>query len=265
MDETSYKKHFGKAFGIRYATMQDMLRCYVLYIIGSYIFPTIKNKLVFVKEFMTTFGEADVVLPVDAAEAIQDFLLYIGTPEKVIQDSLRRIYFQQERKSGPRELAHLINYLAIANEINELYRGELSDEEFKKWFPVFFWTKVTFVVPLRATEMLVTPFACIKRDAQGRVTLTLRRTTLKGKGSIVRYDVKKDYKDFQYEIPDDWVVEAIERYQQLTADHPRQFLFDHTKYGKLQLLIEVLELSVLFYQVMQFMLGLTIWHLNGLT
>lgn len=55
------------------------------------------------------------------------------------------------------DLSHLINYLAIANEVNDLYHTEMSMDEFKKWFPIFFWANITFVIPLRATEMLVTP------------------------------------------------------------------------------------------------------------
>lgn len=229
LDEKEYSSHFGRAFGISYKTIQNMLRCYALYVMGTYIFPTINQRIAWVRQFVTTFGDGIVVFPGDAAEVIQDFLFYIGTPEPDIDDMLLRIHFEQAKASRSRELSHLINYLAIANEINDLYHGSISDEDFKKWFPIFFWTNVTFIIPLRATEMLVTPLQCISRQ-DGRTFITLRRTTLKGKKQIVRYEVERDYKEFTYEIPNTWVVDVIERYQELTADRARKYLFDHTKY-----------------------------------
>lgn len=229
MDKNAYACHFGKEFSISYATMQDMLRCFALYILGSFIFPTISQKITWIKQFLLTFGERTRVFPADAAEAINEFLLYIGTPEAMTTDIMQRIHFQQAEKSKPRELSHLINYLAIANEINDMYRSGVPDAEFKKWFPIFFWTNITFVIPLRATEMLVTPFDCIQRK-EHKTFITIRRTTLKSRNQIVRYTVEQDYKEFTYEIPDNWVVEVIEKYQELTSEHPRKYLFDHTKY-----------------------------------
>ena len=229
MDEKEYSSHFGKEFNISYATMQDMLRCYALYTIGAYIFATINQKISYLQQFLTSVGDKNPVLPGEALEVIQDFLLYIGTPEPMIQDIKSRIHFKQAETSHPRELSHLINYLSIANEINDMYHNSLPDEDFKKWFPIFFWTNITFVIPLRATEMLVTPFDCIRHD-DGKTFITLRRTTLKGKKHTVRYAVEQDYKEFTYEIPNTWVVDVIEQYQELTAGHPRKYLFDHTKY-----------------------------------
>lgn len=77
--------------------------------------------------------------------------------------------------------------------------------------------------------MLVTPFNCIHKE-KGRNYLTLRRTQLKGKKSVVHYNVEQDYKEFEYDYGDQWVVEVIEKYQELTSDHPRKYLFDHTMY-----------------------------------
>ena len=229
MDRNAYVRHFGTGFAIPYETMQDMLRCYAIYILGSFIFPTINQKLMWIKQFLTEYGERGMGIPVDAVEAIQDFLLFIGIPEAMIADIKQRIRITKSQKSKPRELSHLINYLAIANEINDLYKSGLSDTDFKKWFPIFFWANITFVIPQRATEMLVTPFECIHRK-EHRVYITLRRTMLKSHKRVVRYSVEEDYKEFSYEIPDNWVVEMVERYQDITSNHSRKYLFDHTKY-----------------------------------
>lgn len=229
LDRNTYMCHFGEKYAIPYPTMQDMLRCYAIYILGSYIFPTINQKLMWIKQFLLTVGEKGMVFPSDAAEAIQAFLLFVGISEDLIADGMQRIHFEKEKASKPRELSHLINYLAISNEINDMYRAGISDVEFKKWFPIFFWTNITFVIPLRATEMLVTPFKCIQRK-EGQPCITLRRTKLKSRKGVVRYSIEEDYKEFSYEAPDNWVVAVIERYQELTYNHPRKCLFDYTKY-----------------------------------
>lgn len=230
LDERAYNSHFGKRFGISYSKMQDMLRCYVIYNIGAFIFPTINEKVGWAKQLLTTVGDYNLKFPMDAYETLLDFLYYIGTPEEEVNDIISRIHFSQVPKTKPRKLSHLINYLAIAHEIDEIYHDVLlQDDGFKKWFPIFFWTKVTFVIPLRATEMLVTPLNCIRKE-KGKNYLTLRRTQLKGKKRVVQYQVEKDYKEFEYEYGDQWVVEIMEKYQELTSDHPRKYLFDHTMY-----------------------------------
>lgn len=228
-DKLEYQLHFGKLFGISYKTMQDMLRCYAVYIMGSYIFPTINDRVSVAKQLITTVGNRNLSFPVEASDALYEFLYFINTPENEVDDLMRRIRFCQARKAKPRELSHLINYLAIANEINELFKSSPPDAEFRKWFPIFFWSNVTFIIPLRATEMLVTPYDCITRK-DGRIYIKLRRTQLKGNHQSVYYNVEQDYKEFTYEIPDSWIVETIERYQELTACHPRKYLFDHSKY-----------------------------------
>ena len=139
------------------------------------------------------------------------------------------IHLEKVAPRKQRRLAHLINYLAIQNEINDLYRGVITDADFKKWFPIFFWVNITFVVPLRATEMLLTPYDCLTYQ-DGEISLHLRRTQLKKHTRTVYYDIERDYKEFVYIIPDTWAVSVIEKYRSLTAEHQRKYLFDHTKY-----------------------------------
>lgn len=55
LDERAYNMHFGKRFGIPYLKMQDMLRCYVIYNIGAFIFPTISEKVGWVKQQLVEY------------------------------------------------------------------------------------------------------------------------------------------------------------------------------------------------------------------
>ncbi len=224
-----YNKHLGKAFNITHERMSDMLRCYAVYIFGTYIFDTIAIRINTIKRFITTYGEPDYTIDEEQVESLQEFLCFIGTPDNMITDVLSMIHMERHAERKQRKLAHLINYIAIQNEIDDMYRGVMTDADFKKWFPIFFWVNITFVVPLRATEMLLTPFDCLTYQ-DGEIQLHLRRTQLKKHTRTVYYDIERDYKEFIYTIPDTWVVDIIEKYRKLTADHQRNYLFDHTKY-----------------------------------
>ncbi len=163
-----YMEHGYKVLRIDYRKMQDMLRCYAVYICGTYIFATINSKLSHIRAFLAGYGTASFELPATAQEDIQDFLCFIGCPDDLVSDIIQRIQFGKAEKTHARELSHLINYLAISNEVHDMFQSTMTDEEFKKWFPVLFWSDITFVIPLRATEMLVTPFDCINRK-DGRI------------------------------------------------------------------------------------------------
>ena len=228
IDEAAYRTHVGKEFGIRLDTMKNMLRCYAIYCTGVYVFQTIsREKLGVIRVFLQSFGEQGYSLTVNGISTVEDFLGFIGTPDRQIREILSRIAWMKEKKRGQRILSPMINYLAIENEINCIY-GENPDEEtFRRWFPVYFWVNITFILPLRATEMLVTPKDCIRRTADGRVLLTVRRTKLKKGKRTVYYDVERDYTESTYEIPDADVASVIEKYQQMTAGQDRRFLFEY--------------------------------------
>lgn len=229
LNKNAYEQHIGKEFNISYAKIEDMLRCFAIYIFGIYIFDTIAVKVNKVKEFLTSYGDVDYAVYEDHLEGIEEFLCFIGTPDNMISDIFTGIHVQRAAAKKPRKLEHLINYIAIANEIDDMYHGAMTDEDFIQWFPIFFWSNITFIVPLRPTEMLLTPYECLSYE-DGKTWLHLRRTMLKKQKRTVYYDVEKDYKEFVYPIPDIWAVEIIEKYQKLTASHKRRYLFDHTKY-----------------------------------
>ena len=230
MDPAAYRNHAGKEFGVSLATMKDMLRCYAIYCTGVYVYQTIsREKLGVVREFLQGFGDSGYRLTVCGASAVEDFLGFIGTPDRQIQAVLARTALIKENRPGQRTLSPVINYLAIENEINRIYRETPDEETFRRWFPVYFWVNITFILPLRATEMLVTPRECIRRTADGRILLTVRRTKLKKGRRTVYYDVEKDYAESTYEIPDAAVAAAIEEYQRMTAAQDRRFLFEYSE------------------------------------
>lgn len=227
-DKAAYEAHAFRLMEIEYDEVEEYIKMYALSLFSRLVLTSIAKQICEVREFLVSYGNRDYRVTSVCKTHIESFLTFIGLhPQKVseISSTLKSI---RADEGGQRELAHLVNYLAIDNEIDNLYQDPLLiDSDFIKWFPVFFWTKITFIIPLRATEMIVTPLPCIERR-DGKCFLRLRRTILKGRstGKVVCYDVDRDYRLYEYTVPDNQTVRVIEKYIELTKTHPRQFLFD---------------------------------------
>lgn len=230
VNEALYYQHIGRELNITLDTMCLMLKCYAVSCFGIYIYRTIAyEKINTIIDFITKYRNKDFALFQEEIMTIEDFLRFINTPQKQTYSIIRLIKKKKKKQANQRRLKPVINYLAIENEISDIYSSELDEETFKKWFPIFFWTKITFVLPLRATEMLVTPYECITREKE-KVYINVRRTELKKGKRKVYYDVDKDYRIYTYEIPDNDVVRVIERYIQITSNQDRRFLFEYSKF-----------------------------------
>ena len=228
LDAAAYRSHIGKEFGIRFETMRNMLRCYALYCNGLYVYQTIScDKLRVIRDFLQKYKDKDFKMTAYGITSVVNFLAFINTPERRIREITANIRIAKETAYENRTLSPLINYLAIENEINSIYGAQPNDDVFRKWFPIYFWINITFILPLRATEMLLTPRDCIRRDFEGNVFLTVRRSKLKSGRHTVYYDVDKDYGNFSYRLPDSRTVRNIEKYQKLTEARDRRFLFEY--------------------------------------
>jgi hypothetical protein len=226
LDKDKYLSHVGKEFGISYETIILMLKCYLVTCFGSFIFSGIeKDRNKSIKDFLENYSFSSPQITVKSEyNTIEEFLLFINTPLDKINKITETICLKKKSRNQ-RQLSPVINYLAIADAVNDMFSSNLNDDEFIKWFPIYFWTNITFILPLRATEMLVTHKNCIRREKH-KVYLTVRRTRLKGnQDKRVYYDIDKDYQPFTYEIPDSDVVKNIEKYVEMTSDQERKLLF----------------------------------------
>lgn len=228
-DSVLYQKHVGKEFGISVDIIKNMLRCYAIYCNGVYVYSTIGGeKINAIKGFLQRYKDIDYRVTTTQKVAIKDFLGFIQTSDEQIEQVISNIKLKKDELKRPRQLAHIINYLVIENEINHIYRHNCSDDIFIKWFPIYFWVNITFIMPLRATEMLVTPRDCVIRE-NNKSYLKICRTKLKGGKRTVYYDVNRDYEEFLYEVPDTEVLRNIEKYIRITLDQERRFLFKYSK------------------------------------
>ena len=229
LDEVAYRRNGGHLLGISVLEAIDRMKCYALYISGSFIFLTMGNKVQALKSFLTAFGDDDYSVTKAERGTIAGFLGFLSLPGDQIMGIMERIAVKGQKKSSrSRELAPMVTYLATANEVSDMYEGAVEDVDFVHFFPIYFWVKITFILPLRATEMLLTPFHCILSHPEGTF-LNVRRTLLKNPMRKVYHEVEKDYGLFSYKIPESEVTRKIRRYQELTAGHERKYLFLNSK------------------------------------
>ena len=103
------------------------------------------------------------------------------------------------RAKKARELSYAESYFLFDNYLNKFWSGASSDEKLL-YFPVFFWWKVTSILPLRPTECVVTPRKCLRIGDDGKNYLTVRRTLQKRVYKAISYDLEKDYVKKEYPI-----------------------------------------------------------------
>ena len=82
----------------------------------------------------------------------------------------------------------LINYMVLADSINRMYSEDIANSEYIKWFPIYLWVDLTYILPLRATEFMLTPRDCLS-EKNGKVYITVRRTQKKKRRRKVAYDI----------------------------------------------------------------------------
>lgn len=256
LDEEKYNKNFGQIYSISSNTFIKMLKTYAVYIFWESSTFGLKvriNTIIYFAEHLNN-NNNNKNIKIENYNYVREFLLFIATPYQDIEEFEKKMKTKASALTQ-RELAHPINYLALENEINTLYAKELDDETFKKYFPVYAWVNLTFILPLRANEFALTPFNCIQRRGS-KVFITIRRSKLKGqKKQIVYHDVNQDYRLYQYEWPDNDLIMNIEKYQELTKDQKRKYLFEIPKYAILKMMTKNIINKRLQDFVKKYMIG----------
>lgn len=143
-------------------------------------------------------------LPKDYSQAqlLADLLTLLpgesGYRKLVMQDIDDFSPLQSQRKEQ-RKLACYRSYLRFADLLDRFWKNATNVQRVS-FFPVWFWYKITGVLPLRPTECVLTPRRCIRQEGN-RYYLTVRRTRLKGQRQASRYSLDGDYELKEYPIP----------------------------------------------------------------
>ena len=144
---------------------------------------------------------ADEVCMIDELDNhVTEFLGIIpkgcGGRDAVIETLEERASHKGKNRTVRRVLADFKAYLRF-DEIISGFWESADDWQRIVYFPLYFWWKLTAILPLRPTELLLTPQDCINGQM-----LTVRRTRLKGSGGRVDYSIGGDYDLHEYVVPE---------------------------------------------------------------
>jgi len=124
-----------------------------------------------------------------------------GSRDAVIEALEERARHIGGSRKDQRVLADFRAYLRF-DEIISRFWESADDGQRLEYFPIYFWWKLTAILPLRPTELLLTPRDCLRGRA-----LSVRRTRLKGSGGRVNYSIDGDYGLHTYEVSDHLAAE----------------------------------------------------------
>lgn len=122
----------------------------------------------------------------------------------------------------------ILDFWSKANRTDKLY-----------YFPLYFWWRLTSILPLRVTEFLLIQRDCIEKNSNNEHIITIRRTKLKGGMERVTYTIDGDYEKKKYFISKDladdviWYIKETEAFEKpsigtLLILKPKQNLNPHS-------------------------------------
>ena len=204
----------------------DCLRTYVLMKFGELSLLRLQKVLNSIREIaglspedMTEYGNENTELK----KHIVDFLGLIPQSNELRESVMEDLEEAALRKklSDSRDLSAFRYFLDFGRHMEEFWNAADAHERYF-YFPVWFWWNLTSILPLRATEYLMTPRDCIITE-DDKTFIQIRRTLNKKRGRKHGYKINEDYKICTYEIPED-IAEEIRKYIKATADMPATFL-----------------------------------------
>jgi hypothetical protein len=226
LSKSDYEKSLAESIGIPIEEFQMMLKGYAIHLLGMIDASGISGRIRIIKKLFLQEDQSNIYLQNNSIAAIEEFCDFINLNCSVIDYIWDKVIVYEKEKGKPRILSSFLSYFIFTEEIKNLW---INGDEIEriKYFPLYFWVRITFIIPLRVTEMIVTPYQCISLN-DGKYYITLRRSILKGNSILkkVGYRVETDYKKMRYEIPRDIALD-IEYYCEQTHERERLFLFDY--------------------------------------
>lgn len=195
---------------------RECMKAFISLQLGSYSLPYLQVTLRKIKLIAGMEKEEAKAFANRGHVYIAGFFLFLPE-DNDLKDEI--IEAMEERKwtifaSGPRQLANFQSYLRFNKELDDFWKLAASGQK-RFYFPVYFWWKLTSILPLRVTEFLVTPRDCL-RQKDGGYLLSVRRTKLKKGGrKKLSYKVESDFLLQSYEIPE-WLFREIKNYLSVT-------------------------------------------------
>ncbi len=215
VNELLYRRKAESWTGCTVKCFQECMKAFSVFQLGAYSMQYIQSTIKSLKTLAGLDWEEAMRFVPDERLQLVTFLKLIPESNDLRDQVIEVLETQKWDAKGrkPRELTGFSDYLRFNKELDS-YWAIASDDEKKLYFPVFFWWKLTAILPLRCTEFLLTPRDCVKEE-NGKYILSIRRTRLKKGRRQVSHVISEDYRIEKYEVPL-WLHDEIMKYQRLT-------------------------------------------------
>lgn len=266
LDELQYNRVKSKRQIPTYADFIIALKAFVLYQINEIILFSICNIHIFLKNIIK---ETDFFHP-DKQKVLADkkisnnkgyfkmshhlleFLEFIQLED--VSDIISLLYYQAESLSqhrvennglNQRELSTFDSMFELDYVIEQFWEN-CTVEEKEKYYPIKLWWSISTILPIRTTELTLTPYDCLEIK-DNHYYITLRRTKLKGVHTkqIIRHKIDDDFELHRIRINKD-LYNLIYEYREMVDEYDaqanfyyegcptveRRFLFSHRSYFK---------------------------------
>lgn len=214
LDEVHFARETAKKLRCSHSQYQQAMRLVTTSLIGTALLQ-LQTAVTAMRKYANNL---EVPTDYSTAQIIADLLYLLPGDSQFRLDTLDEINDIEETKStagNQRDLAYYQSYLKFDYYLDRFW-AEASEAEQVLYFPIYYWFKVTGVIPLRPTECVLTPRNCICYDRE-RAWLTLRRTKQKGSKLASRYNIAEDYTKVEIPITSK-IAQVIEEYIARTKD-----------------------------------------------
>ena len=207
-DEAAYTAGAGAWTGVPFSEYVQAMKAFLLLQAGSVSLQGLREQL---HELSILTADPDPLESgFEPSAASLRFLGFLSGGHPVrdhVSSGLEDMIVWKRRGHARRDLAQFTVYLRFDRELDAFWKSSTDDEKLR-WSLIRFWWKLTCILPLRPTELLVTPWDCV-RQSDGQYFLTIRRTKLKKRKGSLGYRVVTDYSTSSYEVPSDLAEEVL--------------------------------------------------------
>ena len=199
-DEKAYLAGAGTWTGVPFEGYVQAMKAFLLLQTGSVSLQGLRDQLHELS--LLTMDPDPLESGFEPSPASLRFLGFLSGGHPVrdhVSSGLEDLIVWKRRGHARRDLAGLSDYLRFDRELDAFWQGSTLDEKLR-WFLIRLWWELTCILPMRPTELLVTPWDCV-RHSDGQYFLTIRRTKLKKRKGSLGYRVVTDYRACTYEVP----------------------------------------------------------------
>lgn len=211
-DGRVFRSGAGQWSGVGCRTFERCMKAYALYSFGQLTLGGIQE-LIKTLRGIAAMGRDDLERLAPGPRVLEFIGSLPGASEErdMVLEAMEENRLSERWKPGEhRQLSDFRDYLRFDKALEAFW--ETADAMQKKqYFSVYFWWKLTAILPLRPTEFLLTPCDCLRHD-KGDWILSVRRTRNKKAPGRRAYRVDGDYEICEYSIPQD-LAHEIREYQ----------------------------------------------------